>query len=79
MHFLPPYSPNLNPIERLWKWLKERILYNTYYQEFDDFKEAVFGFLENISNLDPQSILGQAFSSRVKDNFRAVGAHLPNS
>ena len=23
LHFLPPYSPNLNPIERLWKWMKE--------------------------------------------------------
>jgi transposase len=29
-HFLPPYSSNLNPIERLWKWMKERVLYNTY-------------------------------------------------
>jgi transposase len=26
LHFLPPYSPNLNPIERLWKWLKFPIL-----------------------------------------------------
>ena len=30
LHFLPPYSPNLNPIERLWKWMKERVIYNTY-------------------------------------------------
>ena len=44
LHFLPPYSPNLNPIERLWKWMKERTLYNTYYQEFDDFRSAVLGF-----------------------------------
>ena len=78
-HFLPPYSPNLNPIERLWKWMKERVLYNTYYQEFDDFKNAIFGFLENISYLDPQSVLGQSFASRVKDNFRAIGAVIPNS
>jgi len=28
LHFLPPYSPNLNPIERLWKWMKERVMYN---------------------------------------------------
>ena len=45
LHFLPPYSPNLNPIERLWKWMKERVLYNTYCSEFEDFKSAVFGFL----------------------------------
>ncbi|NGX47728.1 MAG: hypothetical protein K1000chlam3_01110 [Chlamydiae bacterium] len=78
-HFLPPYSPNLNPIERLWKLMKERVLYNTYYEAFDDFKHAVFGFLKCISNLDPESILGQAFSSRVRDNFRAIGAPIPNS
>jgi transposase len=78
-HFLPPYSPNLNPIERLWKWMKERILYNTYYQEFDDFKQAIFGFLESVSNLDPLSILGQVFASRVRDHFRAIGAPVTNS
>lgn len=43
LHFLPPYSPNLNPIERLWKWMKERVIYNTYYREFEDFKLAVLG------------------------------------
>ena len=78
-HFLPPYSPNLNPIEQLWKWMKERVLYNTYYQEFGDFKNAIFGLLENISRLDRQSALGQSFASLVKDNFRAIGAVIPNS
>ena len=79
LHFLPPYSPNLNPIERFWKWMKERVLYNTYYQEFDDFKQAIFGFLECVSRLDPSSTLGQVFSSRVRDKFKAIGAPLPNS
>lgn len=78
-HFLPPYSPNLNPIERLWKWMKERVLYNTYYEAFEDFRDAVFGFLECLSTLDPSSTLGQAFASRIKDNFRAIGAPAPNS
>jgi transposase len=78
-HYLPPYSPNLNPIERLWKWMKERVLYNTYYEHFDSFKQAIFGFLENLSRLDPNSELGQAFSSRVRDHFRAIGAPIPNS
>lgn len=79
LHFLPPYSPNLNPIERFWKWMKERVLYNTYYQEFDDFKQAVFGFLECFSRLDPESELADIFSSRVKDHFRAIGAPVTNS
>lgn len=46
LHFLPPYSPNLNPIERLWKWMKERVIYNTYYEDFDGFKSAIFGFFD---------------------------------
>ena len=73
MHFLPPYSPNLNPIERVWKWMKERVLYNTYYEEFDDFKLAVMGFLESLSGLDPSSSFGKEFASRIRDRFRAIG------
>jgi len=37
---LPPYSPNLNPIERLWKWMKERVLSNTYYADFNPSLQA---------------------------------------
>ena len=78
-HYLPPYSPNLNPIERLWKWMKERVLYNTYYEHFDDFKQAVFGFLESLTRIDPESELGLTFASRVRDRFRAIDAPIPNS
>lgn len=74
LHFLPPYSPNLNPIERLWKWMKERVIYNTYYPEFEDFKLAVFGFFAAVSSLAADSVLGQDFRSRVRDKFRPVGA-----
>ena len=76
LHFLPPYSPNLNPIERLWKWMKERVMYNTYYEYFEDFKSAIIGFLEGLSTLDPDCALGQAFASRVRDTFRPIGAPL---
>jgi hypothetical protein len=34
------YSPNLNLIERLWKFFKKKILYNTYYEKYDDFLAA---------------------------------------
>jgi transposase len=74
LHFLPPYSPNLNPIERLWKWMKERVIYNKYYREFEEFKVAVFGFFATISNVAADSILGQDFRSRVRDKFRPIGA-----
>jgi transposase len=74
LHFLPPYSPNLNPIERLWKWMKERVMYNTYYQEFEDFKQAVLGFFGLLSGLDPGSEFGQQFRSRIRDKFRPLGS-----
>jgi transposase len=72
LQFLPPYSPNLNPIERLWKWMKERVIYNTYYSEFEDFKLAVFGFFAALSTLAAESVLGQDFRSRVRDRFRPI-------
>lgn len=78
LHFLPPYSPNLNPIERLWKWMKERVMYNTYYEDFEDFKYAVMGFLQCVSTLDPESVLGKIFASRVRDKFRPIGAPVSN-
>jgi len=39
--YLPPYSPNLNIIERLWKFVKKECLYSTYYADFDRFKLAI--------------------------------------
>jgi transposase len=39
--FLPPYSPNLNLIERLWKFVKKECLYTKYYENFDLFKSAI--------------------------------------
>lgn len=74
LHFLPPYSPNLNPIERLWKWMKERVIYNTYYEHFDDFKGAIMGFFAALSTLAAESMLGQALRSRVRDQFRPIGS-----
>jgi transposase len=74
LHYLPPYSPNLNPIERLWKFMKERTIYNTYYQEFDDFKQAILGFFDGLANIHTESELAKAFMQRVKDNFSPIGA-----
>lgn len=44
--FLPPYSPNLNLIERLWKFVKKQVLYNKYYQDYDQFCTAITECLE---------------------------------
>ena len=46
--FLPPYSPNLNLIERLWKLVKKECLYSVYYENFSNFSGAIQGFLTNM-------------------------------
>jgi transposase len=45
--FLPPYAPNLNLIERLWKFFKKKVLYNRYYESFDGFHKACEDFFSN--------------------------------
>jgi len=47
--FLPPYSPNLNLIERLWKFVKQECLYSEYYATFADFKQAITTCLAEVS------------------------------
>ena len=42
------YSPNLNLIERLWKFVKKKCLYNVYYETFDDFKKGINKCLSRI-------------------------------
>ena len=39
--YLPSYSPNLNLIERLWKFIKKQALYSKYYETFAQFKNAI--------------------------------------
>ncbi len=39
--FLPSYSPNLNLIERLWKFIKRRSLYGRYHPSFAEFRAAI--------------------------------------
>lgn len=48
--FLPSYSPNLNLIERLWKFFKKKVLYNTYYEKLEDFRQACIKFFRNIKS-----------------------------
>jgi transposase len=39
--YLPAYSPNLNLIERLWKFVKKKVLYSKYYLNFAEFRNAI--------------------------------------
>jgi transposase len=65
LHHLPPYSPNLNPIERLWKIMRESVYYNKYYQDFNSFCGAIEQFFsEKIDQLS------QKIKNRINDNFQ---------
>jgi transposase len=62
--YLPPYSPNLNPIERLWKFFKKKVLYNRYYQSKAEFEEACTKFFRYIRKYRNE------LSTLVTDNFQ---------
>lgn len=48
--FLPAYSPQLNLIERLWKFVKKKCLYSHYYEDFQAFKEGITNCLNQTQN-----------------------------
>jgi transposase len=54
--FLPPYSPNLNLIERLWKFVKKECLYSQYYETFALFKAAIVECLAEVSGKHKQKL-----------------------
>ena len=64
--YLPPYSPNLNLIERLWKFVKKKCLWSKYYANFKDFKEAIMDCLSQTHTTyknELQSLLNPKFQS----------------
>ena len=64
--FLPPYSPNLNIIERLWKFFKKKITYNKYYEKFAIFKDKCMNFFENLNQYDDE------LETFMTDNFQLI-------
>lgn len=61
--FLPPYSPNLNLIERLWKLLRREVINNHYYEKFKEFRDAVLGFFENSEQMKNE--IGQFIGNKL--------------
>ena len=47
LEFMPPYSPNLCLIERLWKFFKKKVIKNKYYETFDEFHDFVCKFFQD--------------------------------
>jgi hypothetical protein len=54
--FLPPYSPQLNLVEGLWKWLKSDVINNVFYHTVTEIRRNVTTFMDNIMQ-DPMKII----------------------
>jgi len=73
--FLPAYSPNLNLIERVWKFVKKKCLYSRFYEKFPAFKEAISKCLsetQTIHKSDLDSLLTLRFQTFEKAQFVTV-------
>lgn len=65
--YLPPYSPNLNAIERLWKVMRENVTYNKFYEKFAEFELAVRDFFT-----EKIPVLMDKLKARINDKFQVM-------
>lgn len=73
--YLPAYSPNLNLIERVWKFVKKKSLYSKYYSEFNAFKTAISDCLKQTHStykLELDSLLSCNFQNFEKAQLLTV-------
>ena len=67
LHFVPPYCPHLNPIERLWGVMHKNVTHNKGYATFREFAAAMLAFLR-----DTVPRRWRQFRDTVSDNFRVI-------
>ena len=73
LEFLPPYAPNLNLIERFWKFFKRQVLYNHYYDTFEKYKEACKKFFAELDSYAPR------LRTLLTENFQIIGNKKPKT
>jgi transposase len=67
LHYLPPYSPNLTPIERLWKVMNEIARNNKFFTRPKEFREAIMEFFTNTCG-----VMADTMRVRINDNFQTL-------
>jgi len=67
LHYLPAYSPNLNPIERLWKVMNEYVRNNQFFSSPKEFRGNLLQFFKRTL---PQ--IGHDLHRRINDNFERL-------
>ena len=67
LHHLPPYSPNLNLIERAWKAMNEQVRDNVYFPNEKVFVSSIKDFF-----LNRWDKLSKSLTTRFADNFQAI-------
>jgi transposase len=73
--YLPSYSPNLNLIERLWRFVRKECLYSKYYPKFDGFKKTIADCIQNAytkSRDKIETLLSWDFQSFTKVKISTV-------
>lgn len=55
--FLPPYSPNLNLIERLWKFIKKECIHSRYFQDFQEFSNTILATIAHAYEMYPEKLV----------------------
>jgi transposase len=67
LHFIPPYCPHLNPIERLWGLMHKHVTHNKCYATCAQFADATLAFLRQKV---PEN--WRQYADSVSDNFRVI-------
>ena len=67
LHYLPPYSPNLNPIERLWKVMNEHVRNNVFFDSAKTFRKAINHFFQ-----DTVLKIVPLLRARITDDFQTI-------
>lgn len=60
--YLPPYSPELNPVERFWQYLKDNLIKNRIYDNIKLLENAVSEFIQDITESSIKTICSKPFA-----------------